>query len=115
MAAAAAPYGALTLTVVKIGSLAANDVVVGFIDEFNRGRLYSPISMDGLAPQTGDAANVWLPHVGTVTQVTDPTGGATGPWKVTLIPGTSDTVNAGSVQNVVLDQGALVIKATSTW
>ena len=55
MAAAAAPYGALTLTAVKIGSLAANDVVVAVVDEFNRGRVYSPILKDGLAPQTGDA------------------------------------------------------------
>ena len=115
MAAAAAPYGALTLTAVKIGSLAANDVVVAFVDEFNRGRMYSPILKDGLAPQTGDAANVWLPKVVSVTQVLDPTGGSPGPWKIVLQPGSSDTVNVASVQTVLLDQSALVIKATSTW
>lgn len=115
MATVTSEYGALTLAVTKAASLAATNVVVGFIDEFNRGRKYSPFLANGLAPQTGDAANKWLPSVVSVTQVLDPTGGATGPWKVVLSPGSGDTVNVASVQTVLVDQNTLFITATSTW
>lgn len=112
---AAGSFANLTLTVKKASALVANDVVVAFIDEYNRGKYYRPDLM-ALAPQAGDAANVWLPKVGTATQVSDPTGGATGPYKVTLIPGTSDTVDVASVLNVVVDQNALFIVANAgTW
>jgi len=117
----AGSFANLTLTVKKASALAANDVVVAFVDEYNRGKYYRPDLMTLVptattGPQAGDAANVWLPKVGTVTQVLDPTGGATGPYKVTLIPGTSDTVNVASVLTVTVDQNALFIVANSgTW
>jgi hypothetical protein len=112
---AAGSFANLTLTVKKASALAANDVVVAFVDEYNRGKYYRPDLMT-LAPQAGDAANVWLPKVGTVTQVVDPTGGSTGPYKVTLIPGSSDTVNVASVLTVTVDQNALFIVANAgTW
>lgn len=115
MATITSAYGALTLAVTKVANLAATNVVVGFIDEFNRGRQYNPLYKDGLAPQTGDAASKWLPSVVSVTQVLDSTGAATGPWKVVLSPGTGDTVNVASVQTVLVDQNALFITATSTF
>lgn len=111
----AGSFANLTLTVKKASALAANDVVVAFVDEYNRGKYYRPDLMT-LAPQAGDAANVWLPKVTAVSQVTDPTGGSTGPYKVTLAPGSSDTVNVASVLSVVVDQNALFIVANSgTW
>ena len=70
-----------------------------------------PTSTTG--PQAGDAANVWLPYVVTSTQVLDPTGGSTGPYKVVIKPGSSDTVSVSSVQNVLVDQNALFIVANS--
>jgi hypothetical protein len=116
MSAATPQYGALTLAVTLAASLAANNVVVGFVcGESNRGRLYMPFN-NGLSPQTGDAANKWLPKVGTVTSITDPTGaGQVGQYKVTLIPGTADTVNVASVQTVYVDADTVFITATSTW
>lgn len=115
MAAAAAPLGALTLSVKKAASLAANDVIFGFVDEFNRGRLYLPFTW-GYTPQTGDAANVWLPQVVSSTAVTAPDGsGQVGQYVVVLKPGTSDQVNVASVQSMKVDPGAFFLVATSTW
>ncbi len=116
MAAATAPFGALSLAVMKATSVAANDVIVGFIDELNRGRLYLPFTW-GYVPQTGDAASVWLPQVqGTPTQVTAPDGsGQVGQVVVTLKPGSSDLVNVASVQTVRVDANAQFIVATSTF
>lgn len=116
MTAAAPQYGALTLAVTKAASLAANNVVVGFAaGENNRSRLYMPFNY-GFVPQTGDAANKWLPYVGTVTAIQDPTGASqTGQYLVTLIPGSADTVNVASVQTVRVDADTLFITATSTW
>ena len=112
-------YGALTLSVQVMGAsatetqLAANAVVVGVLDEFNRGRLYNPVA-SGLAVQSGDAANKWLPTVASVTALTEP-GGAVGQYRITLTPGSADTVNAGSVQTMVVDRGALVIVASGSF
>ena len=114
MSAATAPLGSLSLAVVGVGSLSANDVIVGFVDELNRGRLYLPFTW-GLAPQAGDSAGKWLPKVVSTTQVLDSAGSSTGPWKVVIQPGTADTVNVASVQTVLVDQNAQFIKATSTW
>ena len=66
MSAATAPLGSLSLAVVGVGSLSANDVIVGFVDELNRGRLYLPFTW-GLAPQAGDSAGKWLPKVVSTT------------------------------------------------
>jgi len=113
------PYGALALTVQVMGAgatetqLAAGAVVVGVIDEFNRGRLYNPVAI-GLAVQSGDAANKWLPTVGTVTANTEP-GGAVGSYTVTLVPGSADVVNVASVQTMRVDRGALVVVASGTF
>jgi hypothetical protein len=115
MAAATPQFGALTLAVTKAASLVATNVVVGVIDEFNRGRLYMPFTW-GYTPQTGDAATKWLPQVGTVTAITDPTGaGQVGWYVVTLIPGTADQVNVASVQTLRVDSNALFITATGTF
>lgn len=118
MALITSEYGAASLGVTKASVLAANAVVVGILDEFNRGRKYSPLYMDGLQVQTGDALTKWLPSVGTVTatQVTDPvTGVQTGMYTVTLIPGTADTANVASVQTIKVDPNALFITATGTF
>lgn len=115
MTAISSEYGALTLAVTKAAALSANQVVVGVLDEFNRGRKYSPWLMDGFPVQTGDAANKWLPYVGTVTAITDPTNTATGQYLVTLVPGSADTANVASVQTMRVDPNALFITATSTW
>jgi hypothetical protein len=117
MAAATPQFGALTLAVTKAASLAAGNVVVGVLDEFNRGRLYMPFTW-GYTPQTGDAANKWLPQVGTVTPITNTdgvNGNQVGQYLVTLIPGTADQVNVASVQTMRVDGNALFITATSTW
>jgi hypothetical protein len=118
MTAAAAPLGALTLSVKKAASLAANDVIFGVLDELNRGRLYLPFNL-GFTPQTGDAAGKWLPTVLTSTaiQATDPVSGnpVTGQYLVTLQPGTADTVNVASVQTMRVDPNAFFLVATSTW
>lgn len=113
MAAATAPLGSLTLAVTKVASLAANAVVVGFMDEYNRAKLFLPFTW-GLVPQGGDSAGTWLPKVVSVTANQEP-GGATGSYTVVLQPGTSDTVNVASVQTVRVDTNALFITATSTW
>lgn len=115
MAAATPQFGALTLAVTKASALAANAVVVGVLDEFNRGRLYMPFTW-GFTPQTGDAATKWLPSVGTVTAIVDPTGaGQVGQYKVTFVPGTADTVNVASVQTMYVDANALFITVTGTF
>lgn len=115
MAAATAPLGALTLSVKKASALAANDVIFGVVDEFNRGRLYLPFTW-GFTPQTGDAANKWLPSVVTSTAVTAPDGsGSVGQYVVTLQPGSADTVNVASVQTTRVDPNAFFLVATSTW
>ena len=116
MATVTSPYGALTLAVTKAASLAATNVVVGFItSENNRGRKYDLLN-SGLAPQTGDAANKWLPSVVSVTSITDPAGGGQiGQYKVVLQPGSADTVNVASVQTVYVDGNTLFITATSTF
>lgn len=115
MTAAAAPLGALTLSVKKAASLAANDVIFGVLDEYNRGRLYLPFTW-GFIPQTGDAANKWLPQVIASTAIVDPTGAAqVGQYKVTLQPGSADTVNVSSVQTMFVDPNAFFLVATSTW
>lgn len=115
MAAAAAPLGALTLSVKKAAALAANDVIFGVVDEFNRGRLYLPFTW-GYVPQTGDAAGVWLPKVVTSTAVTAPDGsGQIGQYTVVIQPGTSDLVNVASVQTIKVDPNAFFLVATSTW
>lgn len=119
MAAAAAPLGALTLSVKKASALAVNDVIFGVLDEFNRGRVYLPFTW-GYVPQTGDAANKWLPQVSAVTQTTyddglgvnDPHGG---PFKVTLVPGSADQVNVASVQTMTVDQNAFFLVATGSF
>lgn len=112
---AAGSFNSLTLTVKKASAVAANDVVVAFVDEYNRGKYYRP-DLVGLAPQASDAPNLWLPSVVTATQVVDPTGGSTGPYKITMKPGTNDTVDVASVLNVVVDQNALFIVANAgTW
>jgi|SRR6185437_14365790 len=115
------PYGALTLSVQVMGAgatetqLAANAVIVGVIDEFNRGRLYNPVA-SGLAVQSGDAANKWLPSVVSVTPFTAPDGsGQVGQYQIALQPGSADTVNVASVQTMKVDRGALVIVATGTF
>lgn len=115
------PYGALTLSVQVVNAgetetqLAANAVVVGFMDEFNRARVYNPWTL-GYAPQTGDAANKWLPSVGAVTLVTDPTGAGQVGWaQITLIPGTADLVNVASVQTIRVDARTLFVVATGTF
>jgi hypothetical protein len=115
------PYGALTLSVQVMGAgetetqLAAGAVVVAFVDELNRGRKYNPYDW-GFAPTTGDAANKWLPTVGVITPALAPDGsGNVGTYRVTLAPGSSDTVNVASVQTVVVDRNALVIVATGTF
>ena len=64
----AGSFANLTLTVKKVSALAANDVVVAFVDEFNRGRYFRPdlmtlVPTSTTGPQAGDAANVWLPYV----------------------------------------------------
>ena len=117
MSAATPQYGSLSLAVTLASALAATNVVVGFAaGESNRSRLYMPFN-NGLVPQTGDAANKWLPKVGTVTAITasDGTNTETGQYKVTLIPGTADTVNVSSVQTVYVDADTLFITATGTW
>lgn len=115
MAAAAAPLGALTLSVKKAVSLAANDVIFGVLDEYNRGKLWLPFTW-GFVPQTGDAANKWLPQVVSSTAVTAPDGsGQVGQYVVVLQPGTADTVNVASVQSMKVDPGAFFLVATSTW
>lgn len=115
MAAAAAPLGALTLSVKKAASLAAADVIFGFVDEFNRGRLYLPFTW-GFIPQTSDVAGKWLPTVVSSTAVTAPDGsGQIGQYNVVLQPGTADTVNVASVQSMRVDPGAFFLVATSTW
>ena len=119
MTAITTEYGSLTLAVTKASSLAATNVVVGVLDEFNRGRKYSPFLMDGFAVQTGDAAATWLPSVVSVTaiQAQDPVSGTmkTGQYRVVLQPGASDTANVASVQTMVVDPNALFITATSTF
>lgn len=115
MATVSTPYGALSLAVTKAASLAATNVVVGFIDEFNRGRKYDLLN-SGLAPQTGDTAAKWLPSVLTVTSVVDPAGsGQIGQYVVTLSPGSADTVNVASVQTIRVDANTLFITATGTF
>ena len=115
MAAATPQFGALTLAVTKAASLVATNVVVGVLDEFNRGRLYMPFTW-GYTPQTGDAATKWLPQVGTVTAILDPTGASqVGQYLVTFIPGTADMVNVASVQTMRVDPNALFITATGTF
>ena len=91
MAAITTEYGAATLGVTKVSALAATNVVVAFVDEFNRGRKYSPFLANGFPVQSGDALTKWLPQVLTVTQVLDSTGAATGPWKVDLPAGLQPT------------------------
>ena len=116
MSAITTEYGSASLAVTPASSIAATNVVVGFLGEFNRGRKYSPWLMDGLPVQAGDALTKWLPKVGTVTSVTDPTGaGNVGQYVVTLVPGTADTVNAASVQTIRCDANALFITATGTF
>jgi hypothetical protein len=115
MAAAAAPLGALTLSVKKAASLAAADVIFGLVDEYNRGRLYLPFTW-GYVPQTGDAAGKWLPTVVSSTAVTAPDGsGQVGQYTVVLQPGSADLVNVASVQTLKVDPGAFFLVATSTW
>lgn len=115
MTAAAAPLGALTLSVKKASALAANDVIFGVLDEFNRGRVYLPFTW-GYTPQTGDAANKWLPQVVSSTAVTAPDGsGQIGQYAVVLQPGSADLVNVASVQTMKVDPGAFFLVATSTW
>jgi hypothetical protein len=116
MAAAAAPLGALTLAVTKAASLAATNVLVGFVcGESNRSRQYFPFTW-GFVPQTGDAAGKWLPTVVSVTAITAPDGsGQIGQYKVVISPGTADTVNVASVMTVFVDADTLFITATSTW
>jgi hypothetical protein len=115
------PYGALTLSVQVMGAaetqtqLAAGAVVVGFLDEYNRGKKFNPWEW-GFIPVTSDAANKWLPSVVSVTPFTAPDGsGQVGAYRVVLQPGTADTVNVASVQTVVLDRNALVIVATGSF
>lgn len=114
----AGSFANLTLSVKKASALAANDVIVAFIDEYNRGKYYRPDLMT-LAPQAGDAANVWLPKVTSVTAIQNSdgvNGNQTGQYDVRLSPGTSDTVNVASVLNVKVDANALFICANSgTW
>lgn len=115
MTAAAAPLGALSLSVKKAASLAANDVIFGVVDELNRGRLYLPFTW-GYVPQTGDTNSKWLPTVLASTAVTAPDGsGAVGQYLVTLQPGTADLVNVASVQTMRVDSNAFFLVATSTW
>jgi hypothetical protein len=113
---AAGSFANLTLTVKKASAVAANDVVVAFIDEYNRAKYYRPDLM-ALAPQAGDNPNVWLPSVTSITAIQDPTGASqTGQYDVRMKPGTSDTVDAASVLNVKVDANALFIVANSgTW
>ena len=115
------PYGALALTVQVMGAaetqtqLAAGAVVVGFLDEYNRGKKFNPWEW-GFTPVTSDAANKWLPSVVSVTANVDPGGsGAVGSYTVKLSPGTADVVNVSSVQTVTLDRNALVIVATGSF
>lgn len=116
MATVTSPYGSLTLAVTKAASLAATNVIVGFVcGESNRSRKYDLLN-SGLAPQTGDAASKWLPSVVSVTAITDPTGASqVGQYKVVLSPGSADTVNVASVQTVFVDANTLFITATSTF
>ena len=116
MSAATPQFGSLTLAVTKAASLAATNVVVGFIDEGNRARLYEPFAV-GLAPQAGDTAAKWLPSVvsSTAIQNSDGTNTETGQYLVVLSPGTADTVNVASVQTVRVDPNTLFITATGTW
>ena len=118
----AGAFSNLTLAVTPAASLAATNVVAGFVaGESNRSRLYRPdletlVPTSTTGPQAGDAANKWLPHVGTVTAITAPDGsGQVGQYLVTLIPGTADTVNVSSVQTIRVDADTLFITATSTW
>jgi hypothetical protein len=117
MAAAAAPLGALTLSVKKAVNLAAADVIFGVVDEFNRGRLYLPFTW-GYVPQTGDAAGKWLPTVVSSTAIVNNdgvNGNQTGQYSVVLQPGTADAVNVASVQTIKVDPNAFFLVATSTW
>ena len=113
------PYGALVLTVQVMGAsetetqLAAGAVVVGFLDEYNRGKKFNPWDW-GFTPVTSDTAAKWLPSVVSVTANTEP-GGAVGSYTIKLSPGTSDTVNVSSVQTVTVDRNALVIVATGSF
>jgi hypothetical protein len=117
MTAAAAPLGALTLSVKKAVNLAAADVIFGVLDELNRGRLYLPFTW-GFVPQTGDVAAKWLPSVVSSTAIVNNdgvNGNQTGQYKVVLSPGTADTVNVSSVQTMYVDPNAFFLVATSTW
>ncbi len=117
MALITSEYGSASLAVTTAATLAANNVVVGFLDEFNRGRKYSPWLANGLQVQSGDALTKWLPKVGTITAITasDGTNTETGQYVVTLVPGTADTVNVASVQTIKVDSNALFITATGTF
>ena len=115
------PYGALSLSVQVMGAsetetqLAANAVVVGFIDEYNRGKKYNPFDW-GYLPVTADAANKWLPTVVSITANVDPAGsGQVGSYKVVLKPGSADLVNVASVQTVTVDANALFIVASGSF
>lgn len=115
------PYGALTLSVQIMAAsgtetqLAANAVVVGFIDEYNRGKVFNPWDW-GYTPVTSDAANKWLPSVVSITAFSDPGGsGQVGQYLVKLQPGTADLVNVASVQTVKVDWGALWIIASGSF
>lgn len=115
------PYGALVLSVQVANAsetetqLAAAAVIVGFMDEFNRARIYNPWAM-GYTPVTSDTPGKWLPTVVSVTPVTAPDGsGQVGTVKVVLQPGSSDLVNVASVQTLVVDSRALFIVATGAF
>lgn len=114
----AGAFSNLTLAVTPAGSVSGSSTVIaGFLaDENNRGRLYRP-DLTGLAPVSGDAANVWLPTITSITAITasDGTNTETGQYKVVIKPGTKDTVNVASVQTVYVDANTLFITVTGTW
>jgi len=126
-------FQGLTLTAVPVttfagalntGSLVAGTTIVAAVIDPASGinRVYNPYLV-GFTPQTGDASSVWLPKLTAIsaTSVFDaywvPAGQAgsskLGAIKMTLTPGTSDTVRASSVMQFQVSQSAFVLTNNS--
>jgi hypothetical protein len=119
MAAAAAPFGALTPAVTLASAVTVGECVVGYMTHDQRARMFDPTTI-GFAPQTGDQAQKWLPKVSVANQVTvnnpGPVGtGTAGPVYLSATWGTSDTVNASSVfDNLVFAPNDIVLTVSAT-